>query len=126
MSLKRSSQPCAVIVEDDDKLIDIFSKATILAGFQTTGVKNGADALDILKSIQPEIIVLDLHLPGLTGDRLLDEIRRHELLKNTQIILATADPAMADMLREKSDYVLEKPISFSQLRDLAIRIRLSL
>jgi hypothetical protein len=42
------------------------------------------------------------------------------------VILATADSAMADFLHDKSDYVLQKPISFIQLRDLAGRILNSL
>jgi CheY-like chemotaxis protein len=104
-------------------MTDIFSKALSLAGFSTTAVSSGSEAIEILKTIRPAMILLDLHLPGIPGDKVLSEIRQHDHLKDSQVVLATADPAMADMLRAESDYVLEKPISFGQLRDLATRIR---
>ncbi len=126
MAFEPSPQPQALIVEDDPKLIDIFSRAINLAGFGTTAVSDGAQAIESLNSLQPAMVVLDLHLPGMPGDQILSWIRNSDKLKSSQVILATADPAMADMLRKDSDYVLEKPISFSQLRDLALRIRQSL
>ena len=78
-----------------------------------------------LADIAPAVVVLDLHLPGATGDKVLTRIRSDERLKKTTVILATADSVMADSLREQSDYVLLKPISFSQLRDLTTRLRIA-
>jgi CheY-like chemotaxis protein len=123
MALDQKSPPLALIVEDDDKLIDIFSQALTLAGFSTQASMNGRDAIELLKTIDPTIVLLDLHLPGAPGEKVLAVIRQDERLKGTQVILATADPSIADMLEDRSDYILQKPISFSQLRDLALRIR---
>jgi DNA-binding response OmpR family regulator len=126
MALTVPPAPLALIVEDDDKLIDIFSQALTLAGFSIKSSMDGQDAIDLLKSIRPTIVLLDLHLPGAPGEKVLSAIRQDEHLKGVQVILATADPSIADMLEDRSDYILQKPISFGQLRDLAIRIRSSL
>ena len=115
--------PLAFIVEDDEKLATIFSRALREAGFLVRNEVDGLQAIDSLADIAPAVVVLDLHLPGATGDKVLTRIRSDERLKKTTVILATADSVMADSLREQSDYVLLKPISFSQLRDLTTRLR---
>lgn len=76
-----------------------------------------------LAVISPALVVLDLHLPSFSGIDILRHIRADERLAETRVILATADAIMADSLREESDLVLLKPISVTQLRDLAIRLR---
>lgn len=62
---------------------------------------------------------MDLHLPQVSGKDILTDIRANEHLTQTKVILATADPILAETLRPNADLVLIKPISFSQLRDLA-------
>ena len=113
----------AFIVEDDEKLASIFSHALKEAGFIVSNEMDGQQAIEALADLEPAVVVLDLHLPGASGDKVLAYIRSNERLKKTTVILATSDSVMADSLREQCDYVLLKPISFSQLRDLAIRLR---
>ena len=117
------TNPLALVVEDDNKQARIFAQALDIAQFETEIVKDGKIALERLTEVVPALVVLDMHLPHVTGDHILKEIRADERLSNTRVILATADPLMADMSREDSDLVLLKPISFSQLRDLAKRLR---
>ena len=117
------TNPLALIVEDDSKQATIFAQALNMAKFETEVVHDGKVALDRLAIIVPALVILDLHLPNYTGDYILKEIRADERLAKTRVILATADPLMAEPLRAKSDLVLLKPISFNQLRDLAGRLR---
>jgi CheY-like chemotaxis protein len=121
--MPNDTMPLAFIVEDDEKLATIFSRALREAGFLVRNEVDGLQAIESLADIAPAVVVLDLHLPGATGDKVLTRIRSDERLKKTTVILATADSVMADSLREQSDYVLLKPISFSQLRDLTTRLR---
>ncbi len=112
----------ALIVEDETDLAIIFSKALQEAGFETQIVRAGDTALMWLASITPQIVVLDLHLPRVSGEEVLKQIRVDERLAATKVIIATADPRMAETLQDKADLVLLKPIGFSQLRDLAARL----
>jgi DNA-binding response OmpR family regulator len=116
----------ALIIEDDDKLGAIFTGALSMAGFETLLAEDGRKGLDALRAKRPALVLLDLHLPEVSGDKILHEIRADEDLKSIVVLLATADSAMADYLTDRSDYVLQKPISFIQLRDLAERILNSL
>jgi len=116
------SDRSALIIEDDRDLALIFAQALQAAGFATGIVRDGDDALARLAVVTPDIVVLDLHLPRISGADILREIRADERLAQTRVIVATADPRMADMLQDQPDLVLLKPISFSQLRDLAARL----
>jgi DNA-binding response OmpR family regulator len=116
-------QPIALIVEDDAKLADIFSEAVKAAGFTAVVSVNGRSAIELLPSTTPTLILLDLHLPDLSGRDVLTAIRQGSHLQNSIIMLTTADAWLAETLRPEVDFVLMKPISFVQLRDLAARLR---
>jgi two-component system phosphate regulon response regulator PhoB len=110
-----------LIVEDDPQLNTIFT-LTLQANFELTSLADGQQAYDYLQSNTPEMVILDLNLPGLPGERILEYIRAEDRLAGMIVILATADAAKADELSEQADMVLLKPISPIQLRDLALRI----
>ncbi len=116
------SIPVALVIEDDPDLSVIFSEALKAAGFQVESVHDGERGRKRLAESPPNVVVLDLHLPNMSGAELMEWIRSQEQLAHTQVIVATADPRMADVLQEQADLVLIKPISFSQLRDLAKRL----
>ena len=115
--------PFALIIEDDEDLVDIFASALENAEYETETVQDGNKALQRLSETEPAIVVLDLHLPHVSGEKILRYIRGEERLAQTRIMLATADPLLAERLRSEVDLVLIKPISFSQLRDLSARLR---
>jgi chemosensory pili system protein ChpA (sensor histidine kinase/response regulator) len=112
----------AMIVEDDSDLAIIFAEALQAAGYNAEIIQDGQMALDRLSDIVPEVVVLDLHLPRVAGTDILKAIRADERMADTRVIIATADPRMAEALESQADLVLIKPISFSQLRDLASRL----
>ena len=116
-------QPLALIIEDDQGLATIFAQALKTSEFETEVISAGDIALARLAEVIPAIVVLDLHLPGVSGKNILKYIRSDDRLADTRVMVATADPHMADSLEDEPDLVLVKPISFIQLRDLAARLR---
>lgn len=114
---------CALVVEDDFDLASIFAGALRLAEYEVEIIQDGRLALERLAAMIPDIVVLDLHLPRVSGGDVLRHIRADQRLTETRVMLATADPLLADNLREEADLVLIKPISFTQMRDLATRLR---
>jgi len=69
------------------------------------------------------VIVLDMHLPGISGIEILRQVREDPRLSSARVIASTADARLAETLEEKADLVLVKPVSFNQLRDLALRLK---
>ncbi len=117
------NNPLAFIIEDDPRLSDIFSETVGSVGYDIEIIEDGRLALERLAETEPALVVLDLHLPHVMGDEVLAYIRCQERLRDTRVMLATADAVLAGMLQEKSDLVLLKPISVAQLRLLASRLR---
>ncbi|MCA9956612.1 MAG: response regulator, partial [Anaerolineales bacterium] len=93
-----SSEPTALIIEDDPDLVHIFARALELSGYQTQTTVDGEGAVALLAEMVPDIVVLDLHLPGISGKEILQSLRADGRFQKTRIILATADYQTADDL----------------------------
>jgi DNA-binding response OmpR family regulator len=120
--MSTEKKPIGLIIEDDEDLSIIFSEALNAAGFQTEIIRNGRLAIERLKVVTPEIVSLDMHLPGVSGLEILKYIRSEKRLALTNVVVTTADAVMAEQVRESADFVLIKPITFGQLRDLTARL----
>lgn len=113
----------AFIIEDDIDLSTIFADALDSVGYKVEQIKDGLKAQQRLKEEVPYLILLDMHLPHISGADLLAEIKADERLKDTTVILTTADARMAEAYEPMADFVMVKPISFVQLRDLTSRLK---
>ncbi len=115
----------ALIIEDDEDLASIFAEALHGVGFEVEHVADGRLAEERLKNGPPPfLILLDMHLPHVSGgDILTNIIKKEEHLAKTMVILTTADARMGETYGEMADFVMIKPISFVQLRDLTSRLK---
>ena len=118
----KDEKPISLIIEDDEDLSSIFREALSAAGFETETIRNGRAALDRLKNVTPDVVILDMHLPLVTGSDILKYIRSEKRMAYTNVVVTTADAIMGEQVRETADFVLIKPISFGQLRDLTARL----
>jgi CheY-like chemotaxis protein len=113
----------ALIIEDDATISAIYAESLQMAGYETEIIDNGRLAINRITEITPSLILLDLHLPEATGEEVLKAIKNEPGLAQTTIFIATADHMQAEYMRADVDLVLLKPISFMQLRDMALRFR---
>ncbi|MEZ0396996.1 MAG: response regulator [Anaerolineales bacterium] len=124
MRIPLSERPLAIIIEDDPKQATIFTGALTMAGYEIRNFADGREAVKYLhNTLPPALVLLDLHLPEVAGDKVLHYLRLEPRFAETIVIIATADSSMAASLEDNADYILQKPISFTQLRDLAERLR---
>jgi two-component system cell cycle response regulator DivK len=114
----------ALIIEDDEDLASIFAEALRGVGFEVEHVADGRVAQERLKNKEaPYLVLLDMHLPHVSGADLLMDMKNDDRFKDTIIIITTADARMGETYGEKADFVMIKPISFVQLRDLTSRLK---
>lgn len=115
----------ALIIEDDDDLAEIFAEALRGVGFEVEQIADGRKAQERLMTGKPPyLILLDMHIPHISGGDLLTKvIKLDEKFSHTIVIITTADARMGEAYREQADFVLIKPISFVQLRDLTKRLK---
>jgi CheY-like chemotaxis protein len=106
------NRPLAFIVEDNPDLSEISAEALVEAGFAVEVIARGDKALARLAMTVPEIVILDMHLPGADGDRILHCICTDPRLARTRIVIASADTFMARTLDGEADLTLLKPVDF--------------
>lgn len=98
-----------LIVEDDLQLRELYADVLKDADFMVEIASNGQQALAKVISFIPDVIVLDLVIPGITGFELLRKIRTNEATKNMKIIVLTnVYPDKASLLEKGANSVLLK------------------
>ncbi len=109
-----------LLIDDDAELSGMLSEYLALQGFEVKTAASGESGISLLGSFKPDLIVLDVMLPGMSGFEVLETVRRtHE----TPIIMLTArgdEPDRIHGLMRGADDYLGKP--FSSL-ELAVRIQ---
>jgi DNA-binding response OmpR family regulator len=84
-----TSQKKVVIVEDDKMLAEIYQTLLASNGFNALVANDGRTGADLIKEEQPDLVLLDLMLPELSGDMVLYEIRSDERTRATKVIMLT-------------------------------------
>lgn len=114
----------ALIIEDDEDLANIFAEALRGIDYEVEHAADGRLAQErLLNGVAPFLILLDMHLPHISGGDLLTIIKQDSRFEKTVVIITTADARMGDMYRDQVDFVMVKPISFMQLRDITARLK---
>jgi CheY-like chemotaxis protein len=116
------NRPFIMIVEDDVELGDIISSVLEDSGLHTETVRDGGMALDRITATEPDVILLDMHLPNVSGSEILANIRSTPKLSQTRVVITTADALLGRANEDKADLVLLKPITFDQLLNLTTRL----
>ena len=114
----------ALIIEDDEDLANIFAEALRGIGFEPENALNGKIAREKLQEGDaPFLILLDMHLPYISGQELLRDMKSDAKFNNSWIIISTSDARLAEQYRDQVDFALIKPVQYSQLKGLASRLK---
>ncbi len=104
--------PNILIIDDDAHINDIVSKALKSEGYSVTSAYSGTEALLLLSHNKPDLILLDLMLPGLSGEELLTQI------KDIPVIVVSAKADVTDkvelLVGGAADYIT-KPFDMKEL-----------
>lgn len=111
--------PFALVVEDDLRVAELFQRALQDAGYQAEILESGHKAQARLVFTSPDLILLDLHLPNLSGEVVLRQVRGQQRFGRTRVLIATGDREAAQRYAGLADQVLLKPVGYEQLRQLA-------
>jgi CheY-like chemotaxis protein len=96
-----------VLVEDDVALAQLYRGVLRIAGFEASHVSDGWSALRAIEEDPPDLIVLDVHLPGLRGDELLDELAQRPETRQIPAIVVTGSDIHLAVAQAKQ--ILRKP-----------------
>ena len=112
--------PTVLIVEDEDSFVDALTVGLKREGFRVQVAKDGAEALDVFDAVAPDLVLLDVMLPKVSGIDVCRELRSRS---KVPIIMVTAKGAEIDTvvgLEVGADDYVTKPY---RLRELVARMR---
>ncbi|MFA6282241.1 MAG: response regulator [Candidatus Omnitrophota bacterium] len=101
-----------LVVDDEPDILRVVAFRLKKAGYEVSTANNGKAALDFISVNKPDLILLDLRMPVMSGDEVCAYIRNDAALKDIPIILLTASSGagIVENIREiKADDYLIKP-----------------
>lgn len=94
--------PHILLIEDDQFLSSLLRNRLKKDTFEVTLATSGTEALEILKTLRPALILLDIILPGRSGFEVLEEIKADPQIKDVPVIIISNLGQETDMERMKS------------------------
>lgn len=105
-------------VDDDRDILDLI-KLTLERDYEVIAVQDSQDALDFLEFIEPDLVILDIMMPHITGYKLAETIRADPHLKHAAIVFLSAKNTSHDMkygYKLGANFYLTKPFQPERIR----------
>lgn len=104
------------ICDDDSTIVDMLQMLLEMSGYDTIIEVNSINALEVIKTSRPDVILLDIWMPLLSGDELIKIIRQEQELKDIFIISISASKDGKDVaLQAGADCFIAKPFDINEL-----------
>ncbi|GAA4326010.1 hypothetical protein GCM10023149_28590 [Mucilaginibacter gynuensis] len=111
-----SAKKKILIIEDDSDILDIVSAVLNIANFDVTGSNGTNDIFELTKLHQPDLILTDYMLPGLTGGQICKLIKSNEETANIPVVLMSAYHKQAIAIGHFNyDAFVKKPFNIDHL-----------
>lgn len=111
-----------LIVDDEDDVLSVLEKRLSVFGFEVLKAKNGPDAINIARSAIPDLIILDVMMPGMEGGDVAAALKNTPITANIPVIFLTClfTKNEESNLGHKLGHELfvAKPYNFDELLDL--------
>ena len=107
--------PLILVADDELPMLKLLSTSFVLEGYDVIAADNGPAALEAFEGLRPDLVVLDVSMPGVDGLGVLEQIRRQS---DTPVIMLTGqdDPAWRARARKAgADEYLTKPFDRDEL-----------
>ena len=117
---------CLVCIEDDPEVIELLRLIVARHGFEFIEARGGTKGIEQVKKHIPDLVLLDLMMPGLDGWEVFDLLKNDPETKDIPIIVVTArahfDERVAEMRAANDGNLLTKPFIPQQLIDAINRV----
>lgn len=116
-----NTQKTILLVEDDDNLANVYVMRLQAEGFKVVRVSNGEEALQAALQSKPDLILLDVMMPKVSGFDVLDILRNTPETANAKVIMLTALSQAADRERAQAlgvdDYLVKSEVVIADIVD---------
>lgn len=129
MGQNKSASKTVLIVDDYNDARELLELFLMTSGYNVVEAENGLEGVEKAIHTSPDLIVMDISMPVLDGLNALRQIRQHESLRDTPVVIITAHGRRGiklytdnlDLLNERTEY-LPKPIDLGLLKDVLNRL----
>ena len=114
---KKSDKPRVLVIEDEALMAKSMMRTIKRAGYDVQAASNGIEAGIQLERYQPQIITLDLQMPGMSGFEVLETLRSNESYRGIKVLIVSAATKVKilEVMELGVDDVLEKPFKSEEL-----------
>ncbi len=110
----------ALIIEDHPDMLDVLSRQLEMLGFTVITVSNGADGVEKAIGEKPDIILMDIMMPGMDGREATRRIRSNPETKEIPILATTVlfrESELNECIEAGCNDYIVKPFTFEELRE---------
>jgi DNA-binding response OmpR family regulator len=101
-----------VLIDDDRQCVDAVVDALVSAGYRVRTALNGEEAMDLLSELSPAMVIMNIHIPGVNGLRLLADFRRRNSEAPVLVISSEDRAAVHEQaMVHGANGILRKPFS---------------
>lgn len=114
----RVENPLILHIEDDPFIHTLVRHVLTKNGYNVEYREDGKDGLEAIKILKPDVVILDVMLPGLNGLEVLQEIRTDKEIQNTKVIMLTSNQQVSDLeiaFKLAADDYMNKPFNPAEL-----------
>jgi CheY-like chemotaxis protein len=122
------SQKSVLIVEDEVEAAELFAEMMRVNGFRVLKTYGSAAAIDMVATELPDLVILDIMMPDVSGLEVLRFMRREPNLKDTPVIIVSAKSMPADIkvgMEAGASMYLTKPVGYQDLKQAVERLTAS-
>jgi len=124
--MEEKKKVIVVYIEDDLEMIDLVTLILTRRGFQVKGAHGGRNGLDMVFQDVPDLVLLDLMMPGMDGWEVYQQIKANEKTRHIPVIIITAkaqdiDKVLGLHIAKVDDYIC-KPFRPQELLDSVERV----
>lgn len=109
-----------LIIDDDFEIVSIITEVLKHDGHETDSAAEPVEGMQKCRKFNPDLIILDYHMPGNTGAHLYESLRRNNATKETPILFMSGEATPEQVFSEISEPVntqfLAKPVQLSEFR----------
>ncbi len=112
-------QKTVLVVEDEPDAAELFAEMMRVNGFRVVKSNAGGPAINLLASEKPDLVILDVMMPDVSGIDVLKHMRREPTLTNIPVIVVSAKSMPADIktgMDAGASIYLTKPVGFLDLK----------
>ena len=109
-----------LIIDDDFSIVELLTDILTREGHNVAAAGEAVEGMQKARALKPDLVILDYHMPGMTGAHLFESLRRNQATHQTPILFMSGEASGDDILKEIADpegaSFMAKPVHLEDFR----------